>query len=137
MHTSPFAWAVGQPGTERWLKTELQGLRPDLRPGFQRPGRVTFKATGRPFAPDEAPEAIFARAWACSAGNVPDAAGVLAVADRVGATHLWLDAADAGVPEEVPPARARAFAEDAAQWRATLETLAPGRFSGEPPPRAP
>ena len=133
MTHSPFALALCQPGTERWLKAEVARLRPDLRAGFQSPGRVTFKVAGGAFTPEEHPAACFARAWACSAGSVADAEGILSVADGVGATHLWLGPADAGVPDEVPPARQEAFDGAAARWREAVLAAAPGRFATTAP----
>jgi len=128
---SDWALAVCQPGAERWLKAELQRTRPDLHPGFQRPGIVTFRATRAPFGADERPAAVYARAWAASAGPTPDVAAVLAVAHRVGARHLFLGPRDAGVPDEVPPALQAAVDEDAARWG---EALAP-HFRPGPPGR--
>lgn len=131
MISSPYALAVCQPGMERWLKAELAHLRPDLRPGFQRPGLVTFVTGDAPFAPTEAPPAIFARMWACSAGPRPDVPAILAEAERVGATRLWLGPRDQGVPGEVPPAKEEAAREDARAW---AERLAPAFRSGDPEP---
>ena len=61
MTTSPFVLVLCQAGAETWLKQELARIRPDLRSSYQRPGVVTFKATGEPFRPDEAPASVFAR----------------------------------------------------------------------------
>lgn len=120
MSTSPFAYALCQPGTERALKAEVARLRPDLHPGFQRPGLVTFKATARPFAPDDAPATVFGRVWGCSYGPAEDAAAARAVASRVGARAIWVAARDAGVPDEIPPARQAAFDAAAAALAAAL-----------------
>lgn len=128
---SDWALAVCQPGAERWLKAELQRSRPDLHPGFQRPGVVTFRATRAPFGADERPTTVFARAWAASAGPTPDVPAVLAVAQRVGARHLFLGPRDAGVPDEVPPALQAAVDADAARWS---DALAP-HFRAGPPAR--
>ncbi|HMV68711.1 MAG TPA: hypothetical protein PKA64_17800, partial [Myxococcota bacterium] len=68
MSTSPFAYAICQPGSERWLKAEIARLLPHLHPGLQRPGLVTFKPTSEPVSPDAPPASAFARAWGCSAG---------------------------------------------------------------------
>lgn len=128
MHTSPFAFALCQPGMERWLKEEVARTRPDLRPAFQRPGRVTFKCTGAPFGPDERPESVFARAWGCSAGLLPDSAAILEVGERVGATLLWLSYADPGIPGETHPIHEGEAMRDSALRRLDLERLAPGRY---------
>jgi 23S rRNA (cytidine2498-2'-O)-methyltransferase len=129
---SPFAFAVCQPGSERWLKQEVAGLRPDLRGAFQRPGLVTFKAADGRFGPEEAPPAVFARAWACSAGPCDSRDAVLAVAARTGATHLWLGARDAGRSGEVAPALQAAVDADATAWEVAIRDA--GTFEPEPPP---
>lgn len=129
--TSKYAFALCQPGVERWLKAEVARLRPDLHSGFQRPGLVSFKAMNQEFRPDETVDAIFARTWACAAGSEREVEGVLAVAARVGATHLWLGARDQGVPEEVPPARQAAADAHAAEVEQALR--AGGAFSTEAP----
>ncbi len=120
MTTSPFAFALCQPGTERWLKAEVARLRPDLHPGFARPGLVTFKVTRRPFRDDEHLPTVFGRAWGCSGGPAADADAVRTIARRLSARHVWVGARDAGVPDEVPPARQAAFDASAAAMRAAL-----------------
>jgi 23S rRNA (cytidine2498-2'-O)-methyltransferase len=130
---SPFALAVCQPGTERLLKAEVARLRPDLHAGFQRPGLVTFKATGAPFGADETLPTVFGRAWACSAGGVREPDAIVAEAARVGATRLLLGPRDQGVPGEVPPARQAAADADAAALDAVLR--AAGTFREGPPSR--
>lgn len=121
MSTSPFAFALCQPGTERWLKAEVARLRPDLHAGFARPGLVTFKATGAPFTPEDAPPTVFGRAWGCSGGSFAEAWQVRALASKVGAKHAWVGARDAGVPDEVPPARQAAFDAAAEAWRVAVD----------------
>lgn len=101
---STFAIALCQAGAERWLKAEIARIRPDLRAAFQRPGLVTFKTTDRPFSAEDAPPAVFARAWACSAGPVEGVPGTLAVARRLGARWLFVSPRDAGPPGDVPAA---------------------------------
>jgi len=129
--SSPFALAVCQPGSERWLKREVARLRPDLHGAFQRPGLVTFKALGGAFGATEAPLAVFARAWACSSGPCPDVEAVLAAAARVGASHLWLGPRDAGPPGRVSPARQAEVDADATAWEAAIRGA--GAFDPEPP----
>jgi len=117
---SAFAFAVCQPGAERWLERELLDLRPDLRPAWRRPGILSFKAMSEPFGPDEAPEALFARAWGCSAGLAEDAARIVEIAREVGATRLFLGPRDQGLPGEVAPARQRAADAHAEALRAEI-----------------
>ncbi len=128
MSESRFAYALCQPGTERWLKAEVARLRPDLRPAFARPGLVTFKCTGAPFRADESPPTIFGRAWGCSAGP---GAEVPALARSLDTRFVWIAARDAGVPGETPPARQAAFDASAAEAMAAL----PG-FDADPTPGA-
>jgi len=131
MPSSSHAFAVCQPGSERWLKSEIAHRRPDLHPGFQRPGVVTFRATEEAFRPDEHPETIFGRAWGCSAGPCEDDDAIFAVAERVGARHLLVGPLDQGLPDEVPPAR-QAAADAHASERASR--LSPRFASGDPAP---
>jgi hypothetical protein len=131
--SSPFALAVCQPGAEAWLKREVARQRPDLHPGFQRPGLVTFKATARPFGADEAPPAIFARAWACSAGPQRSIDDLVALAERVGAARVFVGARDAGVPDATPPARLAAFEATAAQTTDALRSALPSLAHGGAP----
>lgn len=119
MRTSQYALAVCQPGMERALKTEMERLRPDLHPGFQRPGLVTFTATAKPFGVEDAPQAIFARMWAASAGPCTTLDAVLATARDVGATHCFCGPRDAG--EGAAPAVGEAIAIEASKWQARLE----------------
>ena len=121
--TSPFAFAVCQPGSERWLKAEISRLLPRLNAGWQRPGFVTFKSNGEPVRPDVAPASVFARAWGCSAGPIADAAGIAEVAARVGATRLLLGPRDQGPPDQVPPARQAATDAHAAELEAAVRAL--------------
>lgn len=131
MTTSPFALALCQAGAEPWLKQEVARVRPDLHASYQRPGVVTFKATGEPFRPDEAPASVFARVWACAAGPVKSIEDAVAVAERVGATHLWIAPRDQGLPDMVPPLRIDEVNRHAAEVEAALR--ASGRFAeGEP-----
>lgn len=127
MPDSPFAIALCQAGAERWLKAEIARIRPDLRSAFQRPGLVSFKATGAPFTAEDAPRAVFARAWLCSAGPVEGVAGALEVAARVGARWLFVSPRDAGPPGEVPPAALAEHERHAAAVEAELR--ASGRFA--------
>jgi 23S rRNA (cytidine2498-2'-O)-methyltransferase len=128
---SPFAFALCQPGMERWLKLEMGRLRPDLRPAFGRPGLVSFKATTSPFAATDAPAAIFARTWSCSAGPVKSAIEAVAAAQACAAATAMIGPRDAGVPGEVPEPRQAEVEADADTWRARL------RAAGGPPERAP
>lgn len=93
---SSFALAVCHVGAERWLKAEVARKRPDLHPGFQRPGLVSFKATAEPFRADEVVPSVFARIWACSAGPCADLDAIVAVATRVGAKDAWVGPRDVG-----------------------------------------
>lgn len=126
---SEFALAVCQVGMERALKAEVARLRPDLHPGFQRPGLVTFKATTGTFGPDEAPPAVFARMWAASAGPCRTADAVRGTAEEVGATRLFLAPRDLAAPDDAPPAALAAAEADAERWRAELA----GAFLAGPP----
>lgn len=129
--SSRFAFALCQPGVERWLKAELQASRPDLHAGFQRPGLVSFKATGAEVGPDESVSAIFARTFAPAHGAARSVDEILAVAERIGARHLWLGPRDQGVPDEVPPARQAAA--DAHAEALETELRATGRFEAQAP----
>lgn len=120
--SSPHAFALCQPGYEKWLKSEVQSSRPDLHPGFQRPGLVTFRATGAPFSPDSRLQTVFGRAWGCSAGPVADPQALLDLAERVGAVHLFVGPRDQGPADEVPPERQ---AEADAQAGQVEEALRP------------
>ena len=131
MHAT-HALALCQPGTERWLKEEVARTRPDLRPGFQRPGLVTFRAE-RGFGPDEVPESVFGRVWAASAGSPGDAGAIAATAGRVGARVLWVAPRDQGVPDEVAPARQAAADADAAAWEAAIVTASGGTLAVRTP----
>lgn len=126
---SDFALAACQVGMERALKAEVARLRPDLHPGFQRPGLVTFKTTTGPFGPDEALDAVFARMWAASAGPCRTVDAVVATARDVGATRLFLAPRDLAAPDETPPAAQAAADADAARWAAAL---APAFTAGPP-----
>jgi 23S rRNA (cytidine2498-2'-O)-methyltransferase len=116
---SAYAFAVCQPGAEPLLKAEVARLRPDLRPGYARPGLVTFKATERPFGEDEVLPTVFGRAWAASLG-LCGVADIRSLATRIGARCAWVGARDAGVPGEVPPARQAAFDAAEAEVRAAV-----------------
>lgn len=118
--TSPFALATCQPGMERALKAEVARLRPDLHPGFQRPGLVTFKATRSPFRPDEAPATAFARLWAASAGPCLTADAVLATAADIGTVRLFLSARDVSPEDDHPPALRTAIQRDLSGWERSL-----------------
>ncbi len=128
-NSSPFALAACQPGMERALKAELAKLRPDLHPGFQRPGLVTFSATAKPFGPGDAPPAIFARMWAASAGPCATLDAVVLTAQDVGATHLFCGTRDPG--DDAPPGVLHACAHEATRWE---KRLAPN-FTAGPPKR--
>lgn len=128
--TSAFAFAVCQPGMERWLKQEVSKLRPDLRPAFQRPGLVTFKATEGPFRPTDVPATIFARAWGCSGGPARSVDEVLIVAQGTGARVAWVSPRDAGIPDEIPPALQVAVDADAQRW--SLGVMGAGKFGNTP-----
>jgi 23S rRNA (cytidine2498-2'-O)-methyltransferase len=124
--TSKHALALCQGGAEKWLKAEVARLRPDLHAGFQRPGLVTFKVAEGEFSPEEAPPAIFARAWACSAG--PQEGGVLAIkalADQLGVQHLFVCPRELGPPDKVPPALVQRAEAEAAELDSTLRALLP------------
>ncbi len=123
---APFAFCLCQPGSERWLKAEIEQLRPDLRPSFQRPGLISWKCTKTPFRADEAPAAIFARMWAASLGPARDVETVLRLAGEVGATRLFVCARDQAPPMDLPPAMEAAAEADAARIEAALR--ATGRF---------
>ena len=114
---------------ERALKAELAKLRPDLHPGFSRPGLLTFKATGRQFGPEEAPTAIFARIWAASAGPCLTADAVAATARDVGATRLFVSSRELFRPDRTPPAAEAAAALEVERWR---RDLAPAFAVGPP-----
>lgn len=126
------AFALCQPGTERWLKEEVARTRPDLRPGFQRPGLVTFRAEGG-FGPDELPESIFGRVWAASAGSIGDPGAIAETAHRVGARVLWVAPRDQGVPDEVAPARQAAADGDSTAWETAILDAANGALSVRAP----
>lgn len=110
---SSFALAFCQPGAERDLKAEVALLRPDLHAGFQRRGVVTFKCTGKLFGPEDTLPTVYARGWICSAGPAADAAAVLAVADKVGATRLLMG------PRELPAVEDPGAVELAAALKAS------------------
>ena len=126
--TSPFALATCQPGMERALKAEVARLRPDLHPGFQRPGLVTFKATSSPFRPDEAPATTFARLWAASAGPCLTADAVLATAADIGTVRLFLSARDVSPADDLPPAVRAAVQHELSGWERALRPA----FTGGP-----
>ena len=128
---APFALCLCQPGSERWLKAEMEQLRPDLRPSFQRPGLITFKCTKAPFRAEEAPAAIFARMWAASLGPARDVEAVLRLAEEVGARRLFVCARDQAPPMDLPPAMEAAAHADALRAEAALR--AAGRFLEGPP----
>ncbi len=117
---SSFALAVCHVGAERWLKAEVARKRPDLHPGFQRPGLVSFKATEAPFRADEVVSSVFARMWACSAGPCVDVDAVLEVATRVGARDAWVGPRDVGQFGEAPDPVLQAAAVHAAEVGAAL-----------------
>ncbi len=136
---TPFAFALCQPGTERLLKAEILRLRPDLHPGFQRPGMLTFKATARPWQAGEQVEgSLFGRLWACSAGTAAAPADVPALLARLpGRFRLLVGPRDQGMADEVPPARQAAADAQAAEWRAALSALLPGASDSAPVPGDP
>src|SRR5687768_9447434 len=111
----PFALTVCQPGMERWLKAEMEVLRPDLRPAYARPGALTFKCTEAPFAADVRVKSFFGRIGSSSLGLADDAPAVWRLSAEVGARHLFLGHRDAGPPAEVAPARQAEFAADEAR----------------------
>lgn len=128
---SPFAFAICQPGAERWLKQHVASLRPDLHAGFQRPGLLTFRATGNLFGPDETLPTPFARAWGCSGGPMRETAPLLDLAASLGARHLFLGHRDAGTPGDEPPARLAAAREHARDLEARLRET--GAFTLDAP----
>ncbi len=126
------AFALCQPGTERWLKEEVARTRADLRPGFQRPGLVTFRAE-EGFGPDELPESVFGRVWAASAGSIGVAAEIVDLARRIGAGVLWVAPRDQGVPDEVAPARQAAADADSLAWETSILAAAGGELAVRAP----
>lgn len=98
---SQFAFALCQVGAEARLKNELKTLRPDYLPAFQRPGLVTFKAPTATIRPDDAPAALFARAWGCSGGALKSPAEVAPWVERLRPARLFLGPRTPGatVPE--------------------------------------
>jgi 23S rRNA (cytidine2498-2'-O)-methyltransferase len=99
---SQFAFALCQPGSEARLKKEILQLRPTLKPAFQRPGLVTFKAPSTDVKPNDAPASLFARAWGCSGGPAKTLEEVRAIQARVGAAHIFVGPRD---PEIAVPAQ--------------------------------
>lgn len=92
---------------------------------------LTWKSSGAPFGPEEAPEAVFARAWGCSHGPAQHVHEIVNIAAEVGATRLFLGSRDQGRPDQVPPARQRAAEEAAAELELRLREA--GAFmAGEP-----
>lgn len=119
MHSlsSQFAFALCQVGAEARLKHEITTLHPDYCPAFQRPGLVTFKAPAATIRPDQAPAAVFARAWGCSGGPLRSPDEVPAWVQRLQPARLFLGPRTPGTT--VP-----------ASWRTLAATLPPS------PPRA-
>lgn len=88
---TPFVFVTYQPGAEAWLKAEL-AREHDLRPGYGRPGFVTFKqADDGAFGLDSRLRTVFARAWGLSLARIdaPDAAAVLGVLERALPASAW------------------------------------------------
>ncbi|MBM4392496.1 MAG: hypothetical protein FJ090_15350, partial [Deltaproteobacteria bacterium] len=92
--SSPFAFALCQPGSEKFLKAEMKRLRPDLHPAMQRPGLVSFKATAEPFDVSRPPRAVFARSWSASAGPASSAREIADLARALGAAAAWVSPRD-------------------------------------------
>ncbi len=103
MLSSAHGFALCQRGAEAVLKRELARRRPDLAPGYQRPGLVTFRVEGGA-TPELALDAVFARHHGMSLGMAKDTEAALALlADVPAGAVLQVAERDLAKPGDEPP----------------------------------
>lgn len=129
---SGFVFATCQVGAEIAVKADVARAWPGLRPGFQRPGLVTFVAepSWNPVASLGSP---FVRACGASAGPAASVDAVVAAVRSLGEAHLFVFPRDVGRPGHEPPALVEAAQAHAAATEAALR--ATRRFLPARPPK--
>ncbi len=127
---SSFLLATCQHGAEAALKRELARTEPSLRPAFQRPGLVTFRAPA-PLSLEEPPKTVLARVMALSFGALSELDALAGVLARLPVpVRLHVSERERYRPDEAPPAHRPG--ELAARVRAELcETFAGAFLAGE------
>lgn len=128
---SHYVFATCQVGAEIAVKADVVRAWPGLKPAFQRPGLVTFKAepSWNAVASLGSP---FVRACGASAGPAASVDEVVALVKTLGEAHLFVWPRDVGKPGHEPPPLVEAAKAHAAATEAALR--ATRRFL---PPRAP
>lgn len=126
---SDFLFALCQKGAEKALKHEVAKRAPSLRPAYQRPGLLTFRAE-KPQGPERRIGSILARVSGVSLGTHPDTDRAI---ERIRSLpvplRLHVVERDLFRPDETPPSHPEG--ELAREVEAKLRAALPAAFHAE------